>query len=34
VLWPDWTWRFRRMATHFDESAYTLSSPQREAVAA
>ena len=24
VLWPDWTWRFRRLATRFDESAYTL----------
>jgi cation diffusion facilitator CzcD-associated flavoprotein CzcO len=33
VLWPDWTWRFRRMATRFDEGAYAMSSSQREPVA-
>ncbi len=33
VLWPDWTWRFRRLSTQFDESAYVLSSPQRTTVA-
>jgi cation diffusion facilitator CzcD-associated flavoprotein CzcO len=27
VLWPDWTWRFRRLATQFDEGAYVLSAP-------
>ena len=27
VLWPDWTWRFRRLATRFDEQAYALSRP-------
>jgi hypothetical protein len=32
VLWPDWTWRFRRQATQFDEQAYTLSSTERTAV--
>ena len=26
VLWPDWTWRFRRLSTQFDESAYALDS--------
>jgi hypothetical protein len=25
VLWPDWTWRFRQLATQFDEGAYVLS---------
>jgi cation diffusion facilitator CzcD-associated flavoprotein CzcO len=25
VLWPDWTWRFRQLATQFDEDAYALS---------
>ncbi len=34
VLWPDWTWRFRRRATRFDTGAYALSSPTREAVTA
>ncbi len=34
VLWPDWTWRFRRLATNFDESAYVLAADQRAAVAA
>ncbi len=34
VLWPDWTWRFRRLATRFDESAYTLTAPERAAVVA
>lgn len=28
VLWPDWTWRFRRLATRFDEHAYQLSTAQ------
>jgi cation diffusion facilitator CzcD-associated flavoprotein CzcO len=35
TLWPDWTWRFRRLASQFDESAYALTSaPAREPVAA
>ncbi len=25
TLWPDWTWRFRRLATRFDVDAYRLS---------
>jgi len=30
VLWPDWTWRFRRLATRFDHGAYRLGpSPDR-----
>jgi cation diffusion facilitator CzcD-associated flavoprotein CzcO len=33
VLWPDWTWRFRRLATQFDEEAYALTTPERTAVA-
>lgn len=28
VLWPDWTWRFRQLATQFDEEAYALSAPE------
>ncbi len=24
TLWPDWTWRFRRVATRFDEADYEL----------
>ena len=28
VLWPDWTWRFRQLATQFDEEAYVLSTPE------
>jgi cation diffusion facilitator CzcD-associated flavoprotein CzcO len=24
TLWPDWTWRFRQRAAHFDAGAYTL----------
>ncbi|MDQ6803989.1 MAG: NAD(P)/FAD-dependent oxidoreductase [Actinomycetota bacterium] len=24
TLWPDWTWRFRRLAARFDSGAYTL----------
>jgi cation diffusion facilitator CzcD-associated flavoprotein CzcO len=34
VLWPDWTWRFRRLATSFDDHAYALSAPRRAPVAA
>jgi cation diffusion facilitator CzcD-associated flavoprotein CzcO len=26
TLWPDWTWRFRRLCEHFDPAAYSLSS--------
>jgi len=29
VLWPDWTWRFRRQATRFDEGAYLFSASMR-----
>jgi cation diffusion facilitator CzcD-associated flavoprotein CzcO len=32
VLWPDWTWRFRQLATQFDEEAYMLSTPTPAAV--
>ena len=28
TLWPDWTWRFRQLATRLDMSAYQLSSPK------
>ena len=28
VLWPDWTWRFRRRAARFDDDAYTLTAPR------
>ncbi|MBA3866348.1 MAG: NAD(P)/FAD-dependent oxidoreductase [Solirubrobacterales bacterium] len=34
VLWPDWTWRFRRRAGRFDPAAYRLSAATPEAVAA
>jgi cation diffusion facilitator CzcD-associated flavoprotein CzcO len=34
TLWPDYTWRFRRLATHFDPAAYALNTPTREAVPA
>jgi cation diffusion facilitator CzcD-associated flavoprotein CzcO len=34
VLWPDWTWRFRRLAKSFDEHAYALSAPKPTPVAA
>jgi hypothetical protein len=34
VLWPDWTWRFRQLATRFDEQAYVLTAPRPNAVAA
>jgi cation diffusion facilitator CzcD-associated flavoprotein CzcO len=34
VLWPDWTWRFRRLATGFDEAAYEFTTAsERMAVA-
>jgi cation diffusion facilitator CzcD-associated flavoprotein CzcO len=33
VLWPDWTWRFRQLATRFDEQAYVLGAPAPIAVA-
>ncbi len=31
VLWPDWTWRFRRLCTQFDATAYELAAPERAA---
>ncbi len=36
VLWPDWTWRFRRRAGRFDDSAYALvgRTPQADRAAA
>jgi hypothetical protein len=34
VLWPDWTWRFRRLATRFDEDAYELRTRRPAAVSA
>jgi cyclohexanone monooxygenase len=35
VLWPDWTWKFRREVKDFDPAEYRLSkAPVREAVAA
>lgn len=34
VLWPDWTWRFRRRAARLDPAAYRLATPTPEAVAA
>jgi len=34
VLWPDWTWRFRRLARRFDERAYALGAPKPTPVAA
>ena len=27
VLWPDWTWRFRRRAARLDDDAYALTAP-------
>jgi cation diffusion facilitator CzcD-associated flavoprotein CzcO len=32
VLWPDWTWRFRRRAARFDATAYALDGPRPRAV--
>jgi cation diffusion facilitator CzcD-associated flavoprotein CzcO len=34
TLWPDWTWRFRRRARHFDPAEHTLRAAAREAVPA
>jgi hypothetical protein len=34
VIWPDWTWRFRRLARRDPGDAYRLTSPAREAVPA
>lgn len=34
VIWPDWTWRFRRLARRDPSDAYRLTSPEREPVAA
>lgn len=34
VLWPDWTWRFRRRAGQLDAAAYRLSSATPKTVAA
>jgi cation diffusion facilitator CzcD-associated flavoprotein CzcO len=34
VLWPDWTWRFRRQAARFDDSAYALSGSRPAEVSA
>ena len=35
TLWPDWTWRFRRLASRFDPAAYALEPARtREPVAA
>ncbi len=34
VLWPDWTWRFRRLASQFDEEAYLLGTPEQVPVMA
>ncbi len=34
TLWPDWTWRFRRLAAGFDAGAYTLGTRATVAVAA
>ena len=34
VLWPDWSWRFRRRAVNFDPGAFEFASaPVMEAVA-
>jgi cation diffusion facilitator CzcD-associated flavoprotein CzcO len=30
ALWPDWTWRFRRLAASFDGSAYALAGARAE----
>jgi len=32
TLWPDWTWRFRRLATRFDDGAYRLSTSAASSV--
>jgi cation diffusion facilitator CzcD-associated flavoprotein CzcO len=34
ALWPDWTWRFRRLTRESPADAYRLTSPAREAVTA
>lgn len=34
TIWPDWTWRFRRLAERFDARAYALGSPVRVQVSA
>lgn len=34
MLWPDWTWRFRRLARRSPGDAYRLTSPNRELVPA
>lgn len=34
TLWPDWTWRFRRLAASPELHAYELSAPRPAAVAA
>jgi hypothetical protein len=34
TLWPDWTWRFRRLCERVDPAAYELSSRARELVRA
>jgi cation diffusion facilitator CzcD-associated flavoprotein CzcO len=34
TLWPDWTWRFRRLASRSDMSAYQLTTPKPVVTAA
>ncbi|MDQ6744908.1 MAG: hypothetical protein M3Z27_02645 [Actinomycetota bacterium] len=34
TIWPDWTWRFRRLARQSPSEAYRLTSPLRELVSA
>ena len=34
TLWPDWTFRFRRLATAFEPGAYRLTAPKPTPVAA
>ena len=34
TIWPDWTWRFRRLARRDPGDAYQLTTPAREAVPA
>jgi len=34
TIWPDWTWRFRRLARRDPGEAYRLTTPAREAVLA
>jgi len=34
TIWPDWTWRFRRLARVDPADAYGLTTPAREAVTA